>query len=71
MTWIDGKTIIDISIPPFADLEIPLVFTGRGLWGEGNLYVSLKVQYPLQAAWNLLAENDQKDMVRLLTLLTT
>ena len=70
MTWIDGKTVIDIHIPPFAILEIPLVFTRRGLWGEGNLYVSLKLQHPTQAAWNLLAENDKKDMIRILSLLT-
>lgn len=67
LTWVDGKTILDICIPPFADLELPLVVEGRGLWGEGSLYVSLKLIHPTQAGWRGLCEDDQKMLMRMLT----
>ena len=50
----DGKTPLTIRTAPFPDIELPIVFKGRGLWGEGDLYVKLYLKCPSEVGWKSL-----------------
>ena len=52
--WCDGKTKISMIIPEFHDVELPIVFKGRGLWGQGDLYVKLHITPPPKVVWDTL-----------------
>lgn len=52
--WCDGRSSISLNIPAFARLDVPLVFEEKGLWGEGNLYVKLRLVPPDSELWQNL-----------------
>jgi hypothetical protein len=60
--WCDAKTTINIVVPAFCNLDIPLMFSNKGLWGKGALYVRMRLIPPIENKWQQL-ETEKKNLV--------
>lgn len=56
------STDIDVKVPPFAKIEVPLVFSGKGLWEIGDLYIKVNIVLPDQNSWNT-KQNDERQKI--------
>jgi DnaJ-class molecular chaperone len=57
--WCDGKTKITVKVPPFPDLDMPLIYPERGLRAKGDLYIKLHLISPSERDLN----SDQKEKI--------
>lgn len=60
--WCDGITLLNLHVDAFVDLDLPQVIADRGLWGQGQLYIKLKLVCPNKKQWSHLSET-QRDKI--------
>jgi DnaJ-class molecular chaperone len=62
LPYLDG-TEIQVIVPPFVELEKPIVCEGKGLWEAGDLFVKLRLVSPDREAWKSLNEDVRKNIL--------
>lgn len=62
LPYLDG-TEVKVCIPPFVELEKPIVCEGKGLWEAGDLFVKLRLVSPDREAWKTLDEDIRKNIL--------
>jgi DnaJ-class molecular chaperone len=52
LIWCDGITIIPVVVKPFSEVDVPMAYYNKGLWGQGVLYISIDIVPPTEHQWN-------------------
>jgi DnaJ-class molecular chaperone len=65
LTYLDGS-VLHVDIASCMDRTKPIVFQEKGLWGVGDLYVSLDVVAPSHEEWRAVEQDDQQKIIETL-----
>lgn len=64
------KLPLEVSIPPFPRMDVPIVIAGKGVANRGDLYIHLDWQLPTPECWDQLDDSDKNNFLRTLNALT-
>jgi DnaJ-class molecular chaperone len=62
--YIDGSTV-EVTIPPFHDLDTDIIVHGYGLRKNKDLFVEIGIYGYTQTQWNSLTEDDKEKLLQL------
>lgn len=68
ITYLDGS-VIDAVFAPFARVDCPQRWEGKGLAGKGDLYISFHIQHPSNEQWSGLSADQQNNFLNILNAL--
>lgn len=63
--YLDGS-YVTVDIPPFHDLDEPILVPGYGMCNNHDLYVSVRIQGCDRSRWDILSSSEKKELANLL-----